>query len=761
MSENKSSSNWTRRSFIKAMGLGGAAGSALVLSGCGDTDIINEVDIEVRKEKVEPNVDPQDYVRPGIEMYYASTCRQCPAGCGVHARIREGRVLKLEGNPVSDVNHGRLCPMGQAGLQSHYNPDRLTKPMLRKGGKLVEISWDEAEDVLRKNLGRKNAKLAWLSGATSGHHRALVDAYLAAAGAKNHFVFDTLPPAVGHAANQEMFGSYMPRLDFDKARLIVSFGADFLGTWMSPVQFSTQYAEFRNAPRGTLVQIEPKMTLTGANADRWIPARPGTEGHLALALASLLVQKSEYADRVPADVVASLKDVNVDEVAKLCDIPVERIHHLHHLMTDRSPSLVLSGASAEGVQHGSETARAILMLNVLLGNVGETILPRSEDPFPALAPRMGGWSEVKAMVDGLNKGSFDTVVVFGSNPLYQAPGFMQADKAFDKAKFRISFSMFPDETTMACDLVLPVHSYLEEWNTTMPAYAATDGYLGLQQPVMNPVFGSHATRSFGDLMLDVLKHMDPNFKQWDSYQAYVMGALWTMRPALVKQYKPSVPGQTEEEAFKQGILSDGFVQMKVAKAAKIEAKVSAVTLPAEKANANYPFRLIPSARLGLWDGRHANVPWLQELPDQLTEVVWDSWIEIHPKTAEKLGVITGDVVQVESSAGKAKVKVVVFPGIHPDAVAIPLGQGHTEYGRYAKGVGVNPFSILAALFDGKTGELATYATDVKVAKIESRGKLVTLANGDLVLESNTSTQAGRELVKTTTAENFDLTEKGA
>jgi len=741
------------------MGLGGA-GSALVLSGCGDTDIINEVDLEVRKEKVEPQVDPQDFVRPGIAMFYASTCQQCPAGCGIHARIRQGRVLKLEGNPASSVNHGRLCPMGQAGLHGHYNPDRLTKPMIRKGGKLVEVSWDEASDTLKSKLGRKNSKLAWLSGAISGHHAALIDAYLEAAGSKNFFVFDTLPPAVGHATNEEMFGSAMPRYDFDKAELIVSFGADFLATWMSPVHFPTQYAKFRKAPRGTLVQIESKMTLTGANADRWIGIRPGTEGYLALALASLLAQDSEYASRVPASVADELKGVDVDAIAKLTDVSVERMHHLHHMLASKNPSLVLSGPSAEGVEYGSETARAILLLNVMLGNVGKTILPRSEAPFPNLTPRMGGWSEAKAFLDGLDSGKYDTAVVFGTNPIYQAPEFMHADKAFSKAKYRIAFSMFPDETTMACDLVLPIHSYLEDWNTTMPAYSPEDGYLGLQQPVMNPVFGEGSTRSFGDLLLEQVKVLDPKFKHWKNYEAYVIGALTTMKPALINPPKPTVPGQTEAEGFKQGILSDGFVHMKVNKPKAIRAKVETVNLPKPpQQDSSYPFRLIPSPRLGLWDGRHANIPWLQELPDQLAEVVWDSWIEIHPKTAAKLDVETGDVVSVKSSKGSIKVKVAVFPGIHPEAVAIPLGQGHTEYGRYAKGIGVNPYSILEPKFDAKTGELATYATNVQVTKVADRGPIVTLAHGDLVLENGSNSQAGRKIVKTVTARQFDRTEE--
>ena len=753
---------WSRRAFLKAMGLGGAGG-ALALAGCGDTDIINAVDIEVRKELVEPNVDPQDFVRPGIEMYYASTCRQCPAGCGIHARIREGRVLKLEGNPASDINMGRLCPMGQAGLQAHYNPDRLRKPLMRKGGKLVEVSWAEAENTLMKHLGRKNARQAWLTGAVSGHQAAIIKAYLDAAGASgNHFVFDTLPPAVGHAANEAMFGHAMPRYAFDKARLILSFGADFLGTWMSPVHFAAEYAKFREAPRGTLVMVESKMTLTGANADRWIAIKAGTEGYLARALASLLAQDAQYAKRLPAEVLASIRDVDIEETARITGVPAERIHKLHHLLVSRTPSLVLSGSSAEGVPHGSETANAILLLNVMLGNVGQTILPRAETPFPDLHPKLGGWSELRAFLDGLNKGRFDTAVVYGTNPLYQAPDFMKADKAWAKAKTRIAFSMFPDETTMAADLVLPIHSYLEEWNTAMPAYAAEDGHLGLQQPVMNPVFGPDSTRGFGDLLLAVLGNVDARFKRWKNYEAYVTDALLAMRPALDNPPKATVPGQTPEEGFRQGALSKGFVRFKTGKAAAIAVKVRPVRLPdAPKEDAKHPFALVPSPRLGLWDGRHANLPWLQELPDQLAEVVWDSWVEIHPKTAKKLGVITGDVVQVTSPAGSLKAKAVVFPGIREDAVAIPLGQGHTEYGRYAKGRGVNPYKILAPAFDEATGELATYATRVSVTKVADRGPLVTLANGDLVLESNTSTQAGREIVKTVTAKQFDRTEEEA
>ncbi|RMH60399.1 MAG: molybdopterin oxidoreductase [Zetaproteobacteria bacterium] len=760
MAQKRNQDQWTRRAFLKAMGLGGA-GSALVLSGCGDTDIINNVDIEVRKELVEPNVDPQDFVRPGVETWYASTCRQCPAGCAVHARVREGRVLKLEGNPNSPVNKGRLCAMGQAGLQGHYNPDRLRKPMLRKQGELVEVSWAEAEDALKKHLGRKNRKLAWLTGAVSGHQAAIIKAHLDAAGVSEDrfFVFDTLPPAVGHAVNESIYGHMMPKYDFGKAELIVSFGADFLATWMSPVHFAAEYAKFRMPPRGTLVQIEPKMTLTGANADRWIPIKAGTEGYLAKALASLLARDSEYASRLPADVLASIKQVNIDEVARITGVPAERIHKLRALLTTKRPSLVLSGSSAEGTAHGAETANAIQLLNVMLGNVGATILPRASSPFPDLEPRMGGWRELAQLADGLNKGAIDTVVVYGSNPLYQAPKALGFEQAWSKAKMRVAFSMFPDETTMASDLVLPIHSYLEEWNTSMPAYAAEDGVLNIQQPVMNPVFGPESTRPFGDLVLQALGTIDGKYRRWKSFADYIKESLLAMRPALKDTFAPTVKGQTAEEAFLQGALSQGFVRIKTGEAKTLKAEPAVVSLPAKPPSQGAKFALVPSPRLGLWDGRHANLPWLQELPDQIAQVVWDSWVEIHPATAEKLGVKTGDLIRVSSKQGSVEVKAVVLPSVRKDVVAIPLGQGHTEYGRYAKGVGVNPYRILDPVYDKQTGELAVYATYVDVSKVADAGPLVTLAHGDLVLESNTSTQAGREIVKTVSAKQFNRTEK--
>ena len=159
---------------------------------------------------------------------------------------------------------------------------------------------------------------------------------------------------------------------------------------------------------------------------------------------------------------------------------------------------------------------------------------------------------------------------------------------------------------------------------------------------------------------------------------------------------------------------------------------------------------MPSVRLGLWDGRHANLPWLQEAPDQIAKVVWDSWAEIHPSTAKKLGIEQGSIVKISSKHGEVSLKAVLLKGVHPDVIAIPMGQGHTEYGRYAKGLGVNPLKILSPETEQKTGELAMYSTKVKITDTGNKDTVVKIGSTD--------TQMGRKLVGTVPVELVRRTE---
>ena len=708
MSEN----DFNRRDFLKVLGAGG---TAVALSGCGYTSIQNG------EETVTSYVTPPSWEIPSIANYYNSTCAQCDAGCNIMVRVREGRALKAEGNASSTINRGKMCGLGQAGIQAHYNPDRVQKPL--QNGK--EISWDDALKLIGERLnGVKGEEIAFITGGMSGHAQALLGNYMDALGSKNRFAYEAVSPAVVRAANKKAYGVSMPRYRIDKAKVVVSFGADFLGAWVSPVYFSQQYAQFRKGTRpegrGVLVQIEPKMTLTGANADRWIAVRPGTEGILALGLINAL---GSAGMKVPADIAAAAKDYTPERVGTDTGVPFDQINKLAALLKDRTPSLVLAGGAAEGYAHGSQNAIAIAMLNHVLGNVGKTVEAAAGVPMSQFAPVVGNRSNLAAVNEGLAAGKYKVVFTYAANPVYSAPAAMKFKDNFGKAGFKVALAQYLDETAKAADLVLPLDSAMEEWATMVPEYMAAPegGYaesyaqLSFRQPVMNRLYPD--TRGVGDILLALLKQRRADeYKGFDDFYAYLRSNVLKNKVAY------GAGAKDDDDVFWNDTVSKGIVPLKgVAQKLANKASLAGVSLPGPAAaDDSYPLRLIPAVSASIRDGRNANEPWLQESPDPLTTVVWDSWVEIHPKTAAKLGIVEGDVVEVTSRSGSIKAQAYLFPGLHPDAVSVPVGYGHEAMGRYAKGVGANVFGMLDPVFDKETGELALNETRVKITKTGER-----------------------------------------
>lgn len=725
-----------RRDFLKFMGIGGAG--AVALSGC---DMPTTVTLEQGKEKVVAYLVPEEYVIPGIGVWFASTCQQCPAGCGVHGRVREGRLLKLEGNPDSAINWGGLCQMGQAGLQGHYNPDRLTKPLVRKNGSLVETSWSDAWAVVEEKMGAAKAdRVAWLTGDISGHQGALLSKLQD--GGKNHFVYELINNRVGEAVNEAVLGEATPRYRFDKAKTILSFGADFLGTWVSPIHFTYEYANFRSGDRGVLVTVEPKMTLTGANSDLWVAIRPGTEGVLALGIANVLLTKHQIdGTRLPAAARDVIAQYTPDKVTEITGVGGDTVVKIANFLK-RSPSLVLSGASAHNHANGYQNAAAVMMLNVLLGNVGQTIESSGNFPVKELMAKRGN---TKALVDFAalaDQGALDVAFIYGANPVFTAPAQMQFADKLAKVHFKVALSMFADETTAMADVVLPLASPYESWGTGMGVYQPQDATLGMQQPLMQPLYAE--TRSLGDILLLLAKKKNAaEYQRYDDYYAYLRNAMAQL-PAGLKEGK-------SDSDFWDTTVQKGMLKVSTSGGA-LKVNVPDLTQNVAAAKGDAPFYLVPSARLGLWDGRHANLPWIQEAPDQISKVYWDSWAELHPKTAAQLGVKEGDIIRIESDQGAIEAQVYVFKGVHPDAVAVPMGQGHENYGRYASKRGVNPLKIVSAVTEEKTGETATHATRVRITKTGKTGQLPRLGGSDR--------QVGRRLVATVSADVFRKTEGG-
>ncbi len=702
--------SFNRRGFLKVLGWGGAT---VALSGCGNTSV------EDGKEFVTSYVQTADYIIPSIGTYFNSTCAQCNAGCGIMGRVREGRVLKLEGNPKSPINNGKMCGLGQAGVQAHYNPDRIREPLLRTGDKGEAITWEKALALINEKVGGVKAEnVAFLTGGVSGHVKALLKNYLDALGSGHHYVYEAVAPSIMRAANKKAYGVEMPRLHLDKAKVIVSFGADFLGAWISPVHFSQQYARFRKADkgeRGVLVQVESKMTLTGANADRWLAIRPGTEGILALGLINALAAAGVS---VPGDVVGAVKEYTVDRVSKDTGVSAEHIGKLAALLKERSPSLIIAGSAVEGYAHGSQNATAIALLNQVLGNVGKTVEAPSSVPFPQMAPTAGNRFALQALNDNMAQDKVKVLFSYGANPVFTAPASMKLKENLKKVPFKVVFAHYMDETAVEADLVLPLNSALEDWATAMPEYIAEGAQLSIQQPLMEKLYPG--TLGMGDILLALLKQRRPEeYKGYEDFYSYLRSAMVSIKGALGG-------ANEDDDTFWDTALSRGVVKL-VGAPVNISSNASAkgLVVPAPFVeDSAYPLHLIPAVSASMRDGRNANEPWLQESPDPLTTIVWDSWVEMHPKTAAKLGIVEGDIVEVASRSGAIKAQVYVFTGIHPDVISMPLGYGHEAMGRYAKGVGVNAFKILDPIFDKETGELAMHETRVKVSKAGQRVVIV-------------------------------------
>jgi len=637
--------------------------------------------------------------------------------------------------------------MGQAGVQGHYNPDRITTPMMRSGGSLSPVSWDEALAVLDEKLGAVSGdRFAWFTGTVSGHQSALLTNHLDVMGSKTHYVHEVVNNAVSRAVNQDMLGEANPRLRLDKAKMIVSFGADFIGVGQSPVQYAGQYAKFRtNKERGLLVQVESKMSLTGGNADLWLAIKPGTEAVLALGMANLLLNKIKVSDAgIPADVRTLIDDYGITKVAQTTGIAGDRIQRVTQLLSERSPSLVMAGPGVEGQAQGYATTAAIMMLNHILGNVGKTIESAGDFPFPQLMAKQGGTADLLAFAEAAKAKKLDAVIFYGSNPVFNAPQSLGLAEAMSNIGFKVAISQFPDETTMAADLVLPADSYLEDWGTLVPANQAEGDAIHVQQPLMEKL--NAETKGLGEILLTLLKQRkNDEYGQFEDYYAYLRNAFASM-PTSVKN------NAKNNNEFWNAALQAGVVNVK-AGAKTLKSTVVSFDAPVVDASAT-GLTLVPSPRLGLYDGRHANLPWLQEAPDQISKVVWDSWAEMHPSTAAKLGIKNLELVKVTSAQGSMTLRVVLLKSVHVDAVAVPLGQGHEDYGRYAKGLGANPLQILDATTDSKTGELAMYSTRVTVKSIGPADALSIVRMGT----GSGDSQAGRKLVATVPVEQLRRTE---
>jgi len=683
-------------------------------------------------------VPPEDGSIAGLADYYASTCRQCPAGCGILVRISEGRAKKIEGNPMHPVNRGRLCARGQAALQQLYHPDRIRQPMKRTGprgsGQFSNISWDEAlssfiEPLNRLRENQKTGRLALITPPLNGSLAELTGRFMDAFGSSQHLAWDLLSPEWLERGSKASYGrGVIPDYDLENTQYVLSFGADFLETHLSPVRYARDFGAMRQARptiRGRFTYAGARMSMTAASADRWLATRPGTEGLLALGLARELLVSGRYDRQALLSAGISVQELEslLAEVHPHRITEVTGISHKAFMATASDlasirPAVIMAGESVAWQTNGLEAVKAIQLLNLMTGSIDRTggvFLPQAKS-----LKRESSFAELKDFVTRLQEERFDLALVWQSNPVYTTPPSLGLKDALNKVPFLISFATFMDDTTRQADLILPDHADLESWGDVVPDRGIRSMVIGLQQPVVKPLYD---TRPFPEVMLNVARQLGEDIAAalpWESYPEMLKESI---------QRRVMTEESDDIATVWSRIQQQGGWFVQAAEAAPPVAQNS--QLP-DLSNARFrgdaqtfPLHLHVYLSPTFTDGRGAHLPWLQQLPDPLSTAVWGSWVEINPATAKSRGIRQGDLVEVSSPAGSFQLPAVIYPGIHPEVLAIPIGQGHQGYGRYADQRGVNPLQILTTEADDTHNLPAWGATRVQLRQIAKDGELVT------------------------------------
>jgi anaerobic selenocysteine-containing dehydrogenase len=696
----------SRRDFLKLAAVG--AGATAVLTGCGPAS---------RYVVRTPYTQMPEYTYNGQSTYYATTCRECPAGCGLVVRTHQGRALKVEGNQDHPVNLGKTCARGQAAIQGLYNPDRIEGPARLMDGNLQATTWDEAIAVVRDALSANRPdEIAFLLGPAPDHLYDLVSQLTAALGGPAPLRTGAYPMfearrTLRQASAQVLGADNLPFFDLGNADVVFSFGANFLETWLSPVAFGRGFARMRRGRtgrRGFLVQFEPRLSQTGATADEWIPVIPGSEALLAAALGRLTAEAR--GGLLPA----AFREVDVEAAAQASGVSVETLTRLAGVFAAADHPLVLPGGAALGQSNGLETALAVLTLNALIGNPGQPggVFVSPADPLGP-APVFSSPAEINDLIERMRAGRVKALFIHGVNPVFELPAALGFAGALETVPQVISFASFPDETAARADYIFPDHTPLESWGYQKVRTGSERMTLSGSQPVVVPFHDTHAT---ADVLLAAVQAIGGDLAAKLPYSDEVDFLQQTLT-ALVPQ--PGFFNAPEIRTFMASFQQHGGWWSLDPGLTAPSRGAASLNRPLAPASAEFSgggeFHLLvyPSPLLG--DGSGANRPWLQETPDPMTTVMWNSWVEIHPLTAEELGLQDNDVVQVISPYGSLEAPVYKYPAIQPGTVAIPFGQGHTAYGRYAQGRGANPAALLGLKLNG-AGDLAFAATKVELRK---------------------------------------------
>ncbi|GAA4098298.1 TAT-variant-translocated molybdopterin oxidoreductase [Mucilaginibacter panaciglaebae] len=657
-----------RRDFLKAVGFGVGA---VTLAACQKVPVHKSIPYLIKPEEV----------TPGVANYYSSTYE----GHAILVKTREGRPIKVEGNPNDLLAKGGLSAQAQASVLDLYDVSRVQSPLVNGESK----AWSEVDDYVKLELAKikdsgKNITIV-SSSISSPSTLAVIADFITEYPTAKHVMYDAVSYTGIIQANQNSFGkAVLPHYNFDKADVIVSFAADFLGTWISGEEFTRQYVSNRNnkslqsKKMSRHIQFETGMSLTGTNADVRIPLKPSEEG---VALINLY-------NAITGTTLPGSKKLANNATNNAIIIAAKE------LVAAKGKALVVAGSN--------DVATQVLVnaINAALGSYGTTIdLDNHSNQYK------GNDADLVEFINQAKQGQVAAVLFLDANPVYDYYNTKDLTDALAKVPLKISFNASLDETAAVCTVVAPRHHYLESWGDDN----AIAGYYTIMQPTINPVYN---TRQVEDSLMMWSNSATKN------YYDYVR-ANWD------KNILP-LAGLSGQKGW-ESILQTGFIQAAPAPAAAYtfsrDLNAVAQTILSQSAklvagDKEYELHLYQSAALR--DGRHANNPWLQELPDPVSKVTWDNFAAMALKDLKALDLQEGDIITIDSNGITIALPVLLQPGQPEGTISVAVGYGRTKGGKVIEsGIGKNAYPMHSF----RNGTVQTTA----VAKISPTGDQIILA----------------------------------
>jgi len=657
-----------RRTFLKIAGMG----SLSIAAGCSS---------EAEKTLYSLVQAPDDMVT-GKAAWYASTCRECPAGCGLLAKNREGRIIKVEGNPLHPINEGKLCIRGQSALQRIYHPDRLKTPLLKDKDGWRPLSFPKAIQLLKEKATAASPKgpdrIRMLTEVVGASLLKLFTESMQKWGAAGPMVFEPYAYESLKRANEEVFGlKGLVSYHMENADLLISCGADFLETWLSPVEYARKFKAMhalKNGQKSLFLHISPYQTLTGANADLWVPCHPGGEAAIVLGLINETL-KDGKGKHLPESMRSSLAHTASGytsmRVAGLSGISSEHYKTMASRLMEARKPLILGGGTGSAGVNALQTNIAVNLLNLILDPDLELLDFVNRHRVEIAASR----SDVLSFFQTLEKDSTELLLINNTNPAFAFPPEGKIKNILQSGSFfTVCFSNFMDETARLADLILPVGLPLETWDE----YEGKAGIGSTLQPAMGQLT---AAPNIGDVFLEAAFGNDLAKNNFKTY--------------LFSQYRSK--GYTRNvRQWVQTVRQGGRFSQTPSTQPDWAVPYSAADLfhsISKPLETDLVFTAVPSIRF--FDGRSANLSWLCEIPDPLTKIAWQTPLLMHPQTMASHKLNHGDVANIRSKWGSVEAPVYEYEGLRPNVVVMDIGQGHRSYGRYAENTGLDPVLLLS------------------------------------------------------------------